>query len=96
MKVKYMSLRRGLFNTGTSHRAGSCCHYMCQKFFVDFSSPRVSAVALSALREGLFTKSFDSTAYLLPLGLGNVTIGHFPSELIHAAALPCVGFDFLF
>lgn len=41
-------------------------------------------------------KSFDSTTYLLPLGFGNVTIGHFPNELIRAAALPCVGFGFLF
>lgn len=56
----------------------------------------VSAMALSALSKGLFMKSFDSTAYLLPLGFGNVTIGLFPNELIHAAALPCIGFGFLF
>lgn len=53
----------------------------------------VSAMALSALSKGLFMKSFDSTAYLV---FGNVIIGLFPNELIHAAALPRVGFGFLF
>jgi len=63
---------------------------------MDFSSSRVSAMAWNALSKGSFMKSLGSTAYLLPLGLGNVAIGHFPSELIHAPALPCVGFGFLF
>lgn len=83
-------------NMGTLHRVGPSTAITYVRSFSFTSTTPVSSLALSALSKVFFMKSFDSTACLLPLGFGNVTIEHDPNELMRAAASSCVGFDFLF
>lgn len=94
LEVNYTSLHRTLLTQVGRTGQDLVAINMCQRFFVDFNGPRVSATALSALSKGLFRKSFDSTAHV-PLGFRSVKTGHFLNALICAAALPWVGFGFL-
>lgn len=83
---------QGTIRTGLSHRTGSCCHFVCQKLFTDFSSHRVLAMAWSAHSKSLFMKTSDSTAQLLPQVWGMRQLDIFPGNLCMLLPQPVLVF----